>query len=270
MIRIGVMGAFGRMGRALVRATFEQPGASLTAAWERPGNAGLGQDAGELAGVDRVNVALAASDAMDWSACDVVIDFTAPASTVELAEKAAAAGRALVIGTTGLTEAQLQVVREASGRAPVIYATNYSLGVNLLWHLARQAAAVLGEAFDIEIVEAHHNQKKDAPSGTAVTLYEELCRGRGLDPKQAARYGREGLVGARTTGEIGIHAVRGGDIVGDHTVLLAGPGERLELKHQAHTRDIFARGAVRAAAWIAGRPAGWYSLADVLGLKKKE
>lgn len=266
MIRLAITGAAGKMGRALVRAALEVPELSVAAAWERPGHPDLGRDAGETAGAARLGVSVTPMDAADLSACDVVIDFSAPAPTAELAGKAAAAGTALVIGTTGLSEAQLGQVREASRRVPVMYATNYSLGVNLLWALARQTAAALGEAFDIEIIEAHHNQKKDAPSGTAVTLYEELCRGRGLDPKRTARCGREGLTGARTKSEIGIHAVRGGDIVGDHTVLFAGPYERLEFKHQAHSRDVFARGAARAAAWIAGKPAGWYGMKDVLGL----
>lgn len=268
MIRVGVAGAAGRMGRALVRLAAGQPGMAVGAAWERPGQEALGKDAGELAGIERLGVALLTAAESPWNSCDVVIDFTAPDPTVALAQAAAQAGRALVIGTTGLSAGQLDTLRDVSRRVPVLYATNYSLGINLLWQLARQAAAALGETFDIEIIEAHHNLKKDAPSGTAVTLYEEVCRGRGLDPAQAARHGREGLTGARTSGEIGMHAVRGGDIVGDHTVLFAGPGERLELKHQLHTRETLARGAVRAAAWLAGKPAGWYQMADVLGLKQ--
>jgi 4-hydroxy-tetrahydrodipicolinate reductase len=268
MTRIGIAGAAGKMGRALIRAVREHPGLTVTAAWERPGHPQLGQDAGELAGAERAQVKVTAAEAARLDDCDMIIDFTAPGPTTELAAKAAAAGRALVIGTTGLSAEQLQSLRQAAQRVAVIYATNYSLGVNLLWRLARQTAAALGEDFDIEIVEAHHNQKKDAPSGTAMTLYEELCRGRGLDPKLAARYGRQGLTGPRTPGEIGIHAVRGGDIVGDHTVIFAGPAERLELRHQAHSRDTLARGAVRAAAWLAGKPAGWYSMEDVLGLKE--
>jgi len=267
VIRVGIAGAAGKMGRALVRATAEHSDLTLGAAWERSGHAALGQDAGELAGAAHLGVALSAAETIRLEACDVLIDFTAPEPTVELAQKAAQAGRALVIGTTGLKAEQIETLRAAAQKVPVIYATNFSMGVNLLWQLARQTAAALGEAFDIEIIEAHHNLKKDAPSGTAVTLYEEVCRGRGLDPAQAARHGREGLVGARTKSEVGMHAVRGGDIVGDHTVLFAGPGERLELRHQAHTRDTFARGAARAAGWLAGKPAGWYRVADVLGLK---
>jgi 4-hydroxy-tetrahydrodipicolinate reductase len=151
----------------------------------------------------------------------------------------------------------------------VVYATNFSMGINLLWVLARRAAEVLGPQFDAEIIEAHHNMKKDAPSGTALTLLEAICRGRGLDPDKSIRHGRQGLTGPRSPGEVGMHAVRAGDIVGEHLALFAGPGERLELKHQAHSRDTFARGAVRAAAWLKQQPAGFYHMADVLGLEEK-
>jgi len=264
MITVGIAGAAGRMGRALVRAVAERPDLRLARAWERDGHPAAGQDAGTLAGIDPLGVVLSVRP--DPAGCQAIIDFTAPAATAALVPRAAEAGSALVVGTTGLAPAQIEVLRTASARVPVIYATNFSVGVNLLWQLARLTAAALGESFDAEIIEAHHNQKQDAPSGTAVTLYEEICRGRGLDPAVAARHGRQGQVGPRTRGEVGMHAVRGGDIVGDHTVLFAGPGERLELKHQAHTRDTFAKGAARAAAWLAGRPAGWYRMADVLGL----
>jgi len=270
MIQVGIAGAAGKMGRALVRAVSERSDLCLLRAWERPGHPSAGHDAGTLAGIEALGVSLFAGEGIDLAGCQVVIDFTAAAATAALAPQAAQAGSALVVGTTGLAPAQLEVLRACSRRVPVVYATNFSVGVNILWKLARLSAAALGEAFDVEIIEAHHNQKKDSPSGTAVTLFEEVCRGRGLDPATAARHGRQGLVGARTRTEVGLHAVRGGDIVGDHTVLFAGPGERLELKHQAHTRDALARGAARAAAWIAGRPAGWYGVADVLGLNIAE
>jgi 4-hydroxy-tetrahydrodipicolinate reductase len=266
MITVGIAGAAGRMGCALVRAVAERPDLRLARAWERAGHPAAGQDAGTLAGLGPLGVALAAGERPDLAGCQVIIDFTVPAASASLAPRAAEAGSALVVGTTGLAAGQVEVLRAASARVPVIYATNFSVGVNLLWQLARLTAAALGESFDAEIIEAHHNQKADAPSGTAVTLFEEVCRGRGLDPATAARHGRQGQVGPRTRAEVGLHAVRGGDIVGDHTVLFAGPGERLELKHQAHSRDTFAKGAARAAAWVAGRPAGWYRVADVLGL----
>lgn len=266
MITVGIAGAAGRMGRALVRAVAARPDLRLTRAWERTGHPAAGQDAGVLASLDPLGVPLTVDERPDLAGCQVVIDLTTPAATAALAPRAAAAGCAWVVGTTGLDAAQLELLRSASARVPVLHATNFSLGVNLLWKLARLTAAALGEDYDIEIIEAHHNQKQDAPSGTAVTLYEEVCRGRGLDPAAAARHGRHGQVGARTRTEVGLHAVRGGDIVGDHTVLFAGPGERLELRHQVQTRDTLAQGAVRAAAWLAGRPAGWYRMADVLGL----
>ncbi|MEW6517040.1 MAG: 4-hydroxy-tetrahydrodipicolinate reductase [candidate division FCPU426 bacterium] len=266
MITVGIAGAAGKMGRALVRAVAEQGQFKLASAWERPGESHVGQDAGLVAGINSLGVPIAAAPAP--GACQVVIDFTAPEATLALLDAGLSRECALVVGTTGLTPEQLDQLRAAGRSRPVVYATNYSLGVNLLWALARQAAAVLGPAFNAEIIEAHHNQKKDAPSGTAVTLLEAICHGRGLDPKRHAVYGREGLVGPRPQDEVGVHAVRGGDIVGDHIALFAGPGERLELRHQLHSRDTLARGAVRAAAWIHGQPPGFYGMAEVLGLEK--
>jgi 4-hydroxy-tetrahydrodipicolinate reductase len=266
MITVGIAGAAGKMGQALVRAVAEHEQLSLAAAWERPGEAHVGQDAGWVAGAGSLSVPIADSPQAALRACQVVIDFTAPEATLALLDAARAQRCALVIGTTGFSAEQLERLRGYGGALPIVYATNFSLGVNLLWALARQAAAILGPAFDAEIIEAHHNQKKDAPSGTALTLLEAICQGRGLDPKRHARFGRQGQSGARPRDEIGVHAVRAGDIVGDHTVLFAGPGERLELRHQAHSRDTFARGAARAAAWIHGQAPGCYSLAEVLGL----
>ncbi|MBN1594997.1 4-hydroxy-tetrahydrodipicolinate reductase [candidate division FCPU426 bacterium] len=266
-IKVGVAGAAGKIGRALVRAVCEHEALTLAAAWEAPGNALLGQDAGQVAGAGDTGIPLTDQAEAGLLASDVVIDFTNPQNTVFLATAARKTGRNLVIGTTGLTAEQLYAVKQAAKKTALVYATNFSTGVNVLWFLARQTAAVLGEAYDAEIVESHHNQKKDAPSGTALTLLEEICTGKGLDPKQSVRHGRLGLTGARTREEVGIHAVRAGDIVGEHVALFAGPGERLELKHQAHSRDIFARGAVRAAAWIKGKKPGFYRMSDVLGLK---
>lgn len=266
MITVGIAGAAGRMGRALVRAAAEHGQLKVAAAWERPGEAHVGQDAGVVAGLNPLSVPIADHPQAAFQNCQVLIDFTAPEATLALVAAARGKSSALVIGTTGLTPQQLEQVRAAGAVVPLVYATNYSLGVNLLWALARQAAAVLGPAFDAEIIEAHHNQKKDAPSGTAVTLLEAICQGRGLDPKRHACYGRQGLTGARPQDQVGVHAVRGGDIVGDHIALFAGPGERLELRHQLHTRDTLARGAVRAAAWIHGQKPGCYGMADVLGL----
>jgi len=267
VIKVGIAGAAGKMGRALVRAVTDHNALTLAAAWESKGHACLGQDAGQLAGIGALKVELSDAVAGDIKACEVIIDFTAPEATIAITREAVSAGRALVIGTTGLSDKQIAMIRKAGEQIPIVYATNFSTGVNLLWALARQAARILGEAYDVEIIESHHNMKKDAPSGTALTLLEAVCQGRGLDPKQVARYGRQGMVGARQKQEIGVHAVRAGDIVGEHSALFAGTGERLELKHQAHSRDTFARGAARAAAWVTTQPAGFYHMSDVLGLK---
>lgn len=177
-------------------------------------------------------------------------------------------GRPLVIGTTGLNATERAAIDAAAKAVPVVFAPNFSIGVNTLFWLARRAAAALGSGFDIEVVEMHHNQKKDAPSGTAARLAEILCKARGLDPERDLRHGREGLVGARAPGEIGVHALRGGDVVGDHTVHFAAAGERIEITHRASSRETFARGALRAARWALGRPAGLYSMEDVLGLRE--
>jgi 4-hydroxy-tetrahydrodipicolinate reductase len=266
MIKVGIAGAGGKMGRALVRAVVEHPELQLASAWEAPGNALLGQDAGQLAGLEKAGVTVLGSAAEALALCDLAIDFTAPEATVALVGLAEKAGKPLVIGTTGLTPVQLEQLQSAGRKIGMVYATNYSAGVNLLWALARKAAAVLGDQFDAEIVEFHHNMKKDSPSGTANTLLEAVCQGKGLDPVKAVRHGRDGMVGARTRDEVGMHAVRGGDIVGDHIVLFAGPGERLEIKHQMHSRDTLARGAVRAAAWLSRQKPGFYHVSDVLGL----
>jgi 4-hydroxy-tetrahydrodipicolinate reductase len=265
MKRIGIAGAAGKMGCALVQAVCARPELTLAAAWERPGHPALGRDAGECAGLEALGVKIGAAPAL--AECDVAIDFTAPAATAALAPLAIHAKCSLVVGTTGLNAEQLKVLQRAAQQVGVIQSTNFSLGVKLLEILVEKAAAVLNANYDIEIIEAHHNQKKDSPSGTALSLFQAACRGRKLDPAQAEKYRQHEMTGVRTQAEIGLHAVRGGDIVGDHTVLFAGPGERLELKHQAHSRNVFAHGAAGAAAWLAGKPAGWYTLGDVLGLK---
>lgn len=266
MVKTGVAGVAGRMGQALVRAVASHPQLTLAAAWDVKGNPAVGQDAGTVSGQATLGVQIREAGQADLKACQVVIDFTTPEATAALAAQAAEAGCALVIGTTGLSEQQLAGLRQAAERIGVVYATNYSTGINLLWALARQAATVLGEAYDAEIIESHHNQKKDAPSGTALTLLEAICQGKGLNDKTSAKHGRQGMIGARPAEEVGVHAIRAGDITGDHLVLFAGEGERLELRHQAHTRDTFARGAARAVAWVQARPAGFYHMADVLGL----
>jgi 4-hydroxy-tetrahydrodipicolinate reductase len=255
--RLVVAGAAGRMGRMIVAAAAGTEGCVVAGAFDRPGNPSVGQDAGLLAGVRRLDVPVADGPVGLIEKADVLVDFTAPA----------VAGVAVVIGTTGLSDEQKGNVGEASGRVPIVFSPNMSVGVNLTFKIIEEVARVLGASYDIEIVEAHHRLKKDSPSGTAARMLEVLAGARGLDPATAAVHGREGMVGERPLGQIGVHAVRGGDIVGDHTVLFAGPGERIEITHRAHSRETFARGAVRAALWLKGRAPGLYDMGDVLGLR---
>jgi 4-hydroxy-tetrahydrodipicolinate reductase len=266
---VAVAGAAGRVGKALVAAVRAEPGLRLAGALEAPGHPSLGQDAGMLAGIGELRVPITADLAPLLASVRVVIDFTAPAATIKNLEACAAAGVAMVIGTTGLSPAQKEEVKRQAGRIPVVFAPNMSVGVNLLFHLVREAARILGPSFDIEIVEAHHRLKKDAPSGTALRLAEVAAAGRGFTLAESARYCREGIIGERPDKEIGVQTLRGGDIVGDHTVLFAGPGERVEFIHRAHSRETFARGAARAAIWITGREPGLYDMQDVLGLGGK-
>lgn len=266
MALIGVAGATGKMGRTLIRAVHEHPELKLASAWEAKGHPLVGQDAQTLAGLEPGQVAVRDDLEQAVAACECIIDFTAPEATSNLIKLAERQGKAMVIGTTGLSLDQHNEMKQAAQSIGIVYATNFSTGVNLLWTLAKKAAQILGESFNAEIIEAHHNLKKDAPSGTALTLLEYVCAGKGLDPKNSAQHGREGLIGARNTNEVGVHALRAGDIVGDHTVLFAGPGERLEIKHQAHSRDTFARGASRAAAWLVSKQPGLYHMTDVLDL----
>ncbi len=264
--RIAVLGADGRMGRALTRAV-QAAGtdAKLAAACERPDHPSLGKDAGLLAGVEAAGVALIGS-LPPKGAADVWIDFTSARVTQAVAAAATAAQAALVVGTTGLDEGARAALDQAARKVPVVYATNYSVGINVLRAVVAEAARALGPAYDIEIVEAHHRAKRDAPSGTALTLAEAVAAATGRQLATAARYARHGDVGPRAAGEIGLQTVRGGDVIGDHTVFFLGTGDRLEITHRATTRDTFAVGAVRAALWLAGRPAGMYDMRAVLGL----
>lgn len=264
--RIGIVGAAGRMGRMLVRTAHEAPGCVVAGASERPGADTLGRDAGELAGLGPIGVALTDDSAAMFAAVDVVIDFTSPAATAAHAALAADAGCALVAGTTGLDEAHRAALAAAAASVPIVWAPNMAAGVNLLFAVAEQVARALDEDFDIEIVEMHHRHKVDAPSGTALALGEAAARGRGVDLGAVRESGRDGITGARERGAIGFASLRGGDVVGDHTVVFAGSGERIELTHKAASREIFANGAVRAARWTGGQPAGLYGMKDVLGL----
>jgi 4-hydroxy-tetrahydrodipicolinate reductase len=253
------------MGQRVVDAVFHHERLELVGAAERPDCPDIGQDAGFLAGLGAIDVPVMGDFAKAMARAKVYIDFTTPEAVMANLRVAQTMGLAAVIGTTGLDSAQQDFLAQAARRIPIVWSPNMSLGVNLMFKLAQLMAKSLGPDFDIEIIEAHHRMKKDAPSGTALRLHEVVSLARGLDQSSMVS-GRNGLVGARRDDEIGVLAVRGGDIVGDHTVLFAGPGERLELVHRASSRDTFAAGAVRAAVWIFDKKPGLYSLSDVLGL----
>ncbi len=251
------------MGQMLLRCSKRFPELRVVGACEQAGHPSLGQDAGLLAGAGALGITL--TDA--WSAeAEAVIDFTFHTAVTANLARAVANRQAVVLGTTGLTDEEKARVADAAKAVPIVWAPNFSLGVNLLLDLVRRAAAVLGPAYDAEIIEMHHRLKKDAPSGTALGLAEALAAGRGVDLTSVATYGREGITGERPRGEIGIHALRGGDVVGDHTVMFASDGERVELTHKASSRESFANGALHAAAWLAGKPAGLYTMRNVLAL----
>jgi 4-hydroxy-tetrahydrodipicolinate reductase len=268
MANVVVTGAAGRMGIQITRMVKAASGLKLTGAVERPGYP-RGQDAGLVAGVGTLGVEISDALSRALQGADVVIDFTSFEASVAHAGICAERGTALVIGSTGFTAEAKAKVAEAAKRIPVLLSPNMSVAMNVMFDLVRRAAAVLGDAYDVEMVELHHKLKKDAPSGTAMRLAEVAAEARGLDPAKELNFGRHGMIGERPAREIGVQTVRGGDIVGEHTVYYCGQGERLEITHRATSRDQFAQGAVRAAQWIAGKPAGLYDMADVLGLKGK-
>jgi len=264
--RIGIVGCGGRMGRMLIAEVAATEGAALAGGTEHAASL-HGRDLGSLAGLAPLGVAAGAEPRELFAAADAVIDFTAPAATVRHAELAAESGKVLVIGTTGLDAAQTRAVEAAAKRAPIVWSANMSLGVNLLLGLVEQAAARLGPDYDIEVLEMHHRMKVDAPSGTALALGHAAAAGRGVPLEEVWVKSRDGHTGARAGGTIGFATLRGGDVVGDHTVMFAGLGERIELSHKASDRRIYARGAVRAALWAKGRTPGLYGMKDVLGLR---
>lgn len=266
-IKVGIVGAGGKMGRMLVQAVKAQTGVVLVAASEHMGSATLGRDAGEVAGIGPCGVAIGSSNAEVFHASDVVIDFTTPVATMDNLDHALHHNTALVIGTTGFDHAAREQIRAASQRIPMVMAPNFSIGVNLMFQVASQVAKVLGEEFDIEIIEAHHRFKVDAPSGTAVRLGEVVAHAVDRDLDEVAIYGREGNVGPRDRQTIGFATIRGGSIVGDHTLLFAGERERFEITHKAEDRFIFARGAVKAAQWVAEKNPGLYDMRDILGFR---
>ena len=264
MIKVVVLGAGGRMGRRVIAAVVAMPSLSLAAAVERGGAPELGEDAGTLAGIAPVGVKATSDLAKALRGADVAIDFTSPAATKANAAACAKAGVAMVIGTTGLEGGALAAVEAAAKKVPVVKAANFSIGVNALLAVVADLTQKL-EGYDVEIVEIHHKNKVDAPSGTALRLAEAVAGARKQDLAKAKVTGRAGQVGARRAAEIGVLAVRGGDVVGDHTVYFLGPGERIEITHRAHSRDTFAAGAARAAAWVKGRAPRLYEMREVLG-----
>ncbi|HZZ61201.1 MAG TPA: 4-hydroxy-tetrahydrodipicolinate reductase [Roseiarcus sp.] len=266
-LRIVVTGAAGRMGRMVVRAIHETEGMTLAGALEREDSPWVGHDPGPLAGCPTTGLAIVADPLPLMLNADAIIDFSSPAATVELAALAAQARIVQVIGTTGLAEEDLERIDAAARHAAIVRSGNMSLGVNLLAALTRRAAAALGDEFDIEVVEMHHRMKVDAPSGTALMLGEAAAAGRGVALKTHSAGARDGITGPRRKGDIGFASLRGGTVVGDHSVIFAGEGERIVLAHHSEDRAVFAYGALEAARWAHGRKPGLYSMADVLGLK---
>lgn len=265
-IRVGIAGSTGRMGRVLIETVLQAPDAKLAAALEQKGNASVGRDAGELVGApcgisisDDVSAALAG--------CDVLIDFTRPAGTLGHLSECRKRGVKLVVGTTGFDEAQKRGIAEAARDIAIAMAPNFSVGVNVTFRLLEVAAAALNEGYDVEIVETHHRHKVDAPSGTALRMGEIVAQGLGRDLRSDAVYGRQGVTGERKSGTIGFATVRGGDVVGDHTVMFLGTGERVEITHRSASRATYAQGALRSARFLMQKPAGLYDMQDVLGMK---
>ncbi len=267
MTKVAITGAAGRMGRTLIEACRQASGVQLTAAVERSGSTAVGVDAGELAGIGAVGVRVGDGLAAVVSDFDVLIDFTRPEVTLANLEICRNARRRMVIGTTGFSPEQKQRITEAAGDIAIVMAPNMSVGVNLCFKLLETAARVLGEAVDIEIIEAHHRHKVDAPSGTALRMGEIVAQALGRDLQTCAVYGRQGVTGERDRKTIGFETIRAGDIVGEHTVMFAGLGERVEITHKASSRMTFATGAVRAAEWLMGRDKGLFDMQDVLELR---
>ena len=265
-MKLAIMGVGGRMGRALVRQVQEMPNCAVSGGTEPDGSPFLGADIGELAGIGSIGIPVTNNPLELFVRSEGVLDFTTPEATAEHATLTAQARIVHVIGTTGLSHDQDERVQAAARHAVIIKSGNMSLGVNLLAAMVRKAAAMLDADFDIEILEMHHRMKVDAPSGTALLLGEAVAQGREVALESHSARGRDGHTGVRRRGDIGFAALRGGDVVGDHTVIFAGPGERLEFTHRASDRQIFARGAVTAALWGQGKPPGIYSMEDVLGL----
>ena len=266
-IRIALVGCNGRMGKVLVEAICNNPQARLTAALERSGSPVLGLDVGELNGLGALGVTITDDLTKVKDLFDIIIDFTRPEATLAHLEFALAHDKRIVIGTTGFTDEGKDAITRAASKMGIVYVSNYSVGVNLVFKLLELAAKVMGDYTDIEIIEGHHRHKVDAPSGTALSMGEVVAKTLGRDLKQCAVYGREGITGERDRNTIGFATIRAGDLVGEHTVMFADIGERVEITHKASSRLTFANGAVRAAVWLAAQPCGLYDMQDVLQLK---
>jgi 4-hydroxy-tetrahydrodipicolinate reductase len=266
MTRIAITGAAGRMGRSLIEACQQADGMEVSVALEHPDSSLLGSDAGDLAGIGKLDVLVGSDLTAVTADFDVLIDFTRPEPTLANLEICRKAGRRMVIGTTGFSDEQRQQIAMAANDIAVVFAPNMSVGVNLCFKLLDTAARVLGDDVDIEVIEAHHRHKVDAPSGTALRMGEVVADALGRDLKECAVYGREGHTGERESKTIGFETIRAGDIVGDHTVMFASAGERVEITHKASSRMTFANGAVRASAWLMSRDSGLFDMQDVLGL----
>ncbi|MGL5654142.1 MAG: 4-hydroxy-tetrahydrodipicolinate reductase [Vibrio sp.] len=268
MVRIAIAGAAGRMGRNLVKATHQNPLCELGTGSERPESSLVGVDIGELCGIGKQSIVLVDNLEQAVELFDVIIDFTAPASTLANLALCEQYGKKLVIGTTGFSDLQRATIAQAAKQIPIVMAPNYSVGVNLVFKLLEKAAQVMGDYCDIEIIEAHHRHKVDAPSGTAIGMGEAIAHAMGNQLSDVAVYAREGITGERSRHEIGFATIRAGDIIGEHTAMFADIGERVEISHKATDRMTFANGAVKAAIWLAQQPAGLYSMTDVLGLNE--
>ncbi|MFA0566794.1 MAG: 4-hydroxy-tetrahydrodipicolinate reductase [Vibrio gallaecicus] len=266
VVRIAIAGAAGRMGRNLVKATHQNPNASVGSGSERPESSLVGVDVGELCGEGHFNVALVDDLSKAITDFDVIVDFTAPVSTLANIELCKQHGKKLIIGTTGFSEEEKQIIDSAAKEISIVMAPNYSVGVNLVFKLLEKAAKVMGDYSDVEIVEAHHRHKVDAPSGTAIGMGEAIAGAMGNNLNDVAVWSREGITGERTKDEIGFATIRAGDIIGEHTAMFADIGERVEITHKATDRMTFANGAIKAAVWLNDKPAGFYTMTDVLGL----
>ena len=265
-IKAIVIGAAGKMGSRIIHIIQETSSISLYRAVERPDHPSIGKDIGEVIGLGKMGIPLEGD--LQKAGGDIIINFTNPKTSLESLEFAKETGSAIVIGTTGLSPEQMERVRDLSKSVRCVFSPNMSVGVNVMFRIVQEVARVLGPEYDVEIFEAHHRLKKDSPSGTAVKLGELIAKAIGRDFGKVGVYGRKGMVGERTKDEIGMQVIRAGDIVGEHTVLFGGIGERLEIIHRAHSRDNFARGAIRAAVWVVDQPNGLYDMQDVLGLKR--